>query len=48
MDDELNEELSNVETTEDENDKVETKEVKPDLSKISNEDKITHSFKKQI
>lgn len=48
MDDELNEELSNVETTEVENDNVETKEVKPDLSKISNEDKITHSFKKQI
>lgn len=48
MDDELNEELSNVETTEVENDNVETKESKPDLSKISNEDKITHSFKKQI
>ena len=48
MDDELNEELSNVETTEVENDIVETKESKPDLSKISNEDKITHSFKKQI
>lgn len=48
MDDELNEEVSNVETTEIENDNVETKESKPDLSKISNEDKITHSFKKQI
>jgi hypothetical protein len=48
MDDELNEELSNVETTEVENDNVETKASKPDLSKISNEDKITHSFKKQI
>jgi hypothetical protein len=48
MDDELNEELSNVETTEVENTDVETQESKPDLSKISQEDKITHSFKKQI